>query len=166
MWGAARALTCAGAISLLLVAAVSTQPRARGYLPLSDVRPLLAAPAAPIPSDLPVLTGPQANSRWLSWIATHDRNIRQRLREGDEDTLVNWLLLGRSFTSLAPVTVYSGASEAAVASATGLIRARVDALVLALESPGGDERRQFARSYLESRGIRFGGRERVHLHRK
>jgi hypothetical protein len=158
MWGAARALTCAGAISLLLVAAVSTQPRARGYLPLSDVRPLLAAPAAPIPSDLPVLTGPQANSRWLSWIATHDRNIRQRLREGDEDTLVNWLLLGRSFTSLAPVTVYSGASEAAVASATGLIRARVDALILALESPRGDERRQFARSYLESRGIRVGGR--------
>lgn len=103
------------------------------------------------------MDGAQANSRWQTWVADHDRTIRQRLREGDEDTLLNWLLLGRSFTSLPPVTVFSGASEAAVTSATELIRARADALIQALESPGGDERRQFARGYLEARGLRFGG---------
>jgi hypothetical protein len=156
--GRALALACAGAISLLLPPVVSTQSRPRNFIALADVRPLLAPFAASLPPDLPVLTGPQANSRWQTWIGGHDRNIRQRLREGDEDTLLNWLLLGRSFTSLPPANVYGGASEAAAASATELIRARVDALIQALEAPGGDERRQFARSYLESRGLRFGAR--------
>jgi hypothetical protein len=150
----AQVVACAIATSLLS-AAVSSQPRTPRYITLADVRPLLAAFAASLPSDLPPLSGPQAADRWLTWVASHDRTIRQRLREGDEDTLLNWLLLGRSFTSLPPVSVFSGASEAAVASAAELIRERVDALIQALESPGSDERRLFARAYLEARGLRL-----------
>jgi hypothetical protein len=148
----------AGAVatSLLVSVAVSTQPRTPNYITLADVRPLLAPFAASLPSDLPSASGPQASDQWLTWVATHDRAIRQRLREGDEDTILNWLLLGRSFTSLPPATVFSGASEADVAKATELIRARVDALIQALESPAGDERRLFARGFLEARGLRFG----------
>ncbi len=157
MWKWAAAAACAVAALLLVSPVVSTQSRAASYITVADVRPLLAPLAASLPPDLPSLAGTQATERWLSWVATHDRAIRQRLREGDEDTLLNWLLLGRSFTSLPPVTVLSGASEAAVASAAELIRARVDALVQALESPGSDERRLFARAYLAGRGVRSGG---------
>ena len=32
-------------------------------------------------------------------MAAHDREIRSRLQRGDRDTLVNWLLLGTTFTS-------------------------------------------------------------------
>ena len=144
------------ATALVASSAVFTQPRAPNYITLEEVRPLLAPLAASLPPDLPSASGPQANGRWLTWIASHDRTIRQRLREGDEDTILNWLLLGQSFTALPPVRLSGNASEAAVASATELIRTRVDALVQALESPGGDERRLFARAYLEARGLRFG----------
>jgi hypothetical protein len=157
MWRWALAAACAVTASLLVSPAVSTQPRAARYITLADARPLLAQLAAARPPDLPPLSGTQANQAWLTWIATHDRAIRRRLREGDEDTLVNWLLLGRSFTSLPPVIVLSSASEAAVASAAELIRARVDALVQALASPGDDERRLFARAYLAAQGVRSGG---------
>src|SRR5215213_8870850 len=119
----AQAVACVVATSLLSAAA-STQPRTPNYITLADVRPLLAPFAASLPPDLPTLSGPQATTRWRTWVANHDRTIRQRLREGDEDTLLNWLLLGRSFTSLPPVSVFSGATEAAVANAAELIRQR------------------------------------------
>src|SRR5687768_15870596 len=154
----AQVVACAVATSMLVSVAVSTQPRTSNYITLADVRPLLAPLAASLPPDLPPLSGPQANDRWLTWIANHDRTIRQRLGEGDEDTILNWLLLGQSFTSLRPVRLSANASEAAVANATKLIGARVDALIQALESPRGDERRLFARAYLEGRGLRFGAR--------
>jgi hypothetical protein len=157
MWRWAPGTACAVAASLLVSPVVSTQPGGPSYITLADVRPLLAPLAASLPADLPPLSGAQANQRWQGWIANHDRDIRQRLREGDEDTLLNWLLLGQSFTSLPPVTVLSGASQAAVVSAAELIRARADALAQALEAPGSDERRRFARAYLASRGIRTAG---------
>ena len=153
-------VACAAATSLLVGPVVSTQPRAPNYITLADVRPLLAPLAASLPPDLPPTSGPQADNRWLAWIASHDLAIRQRLREGDEDTILNWLLLGQSFTSLPPVRIAGDASEATLANATELIRARVDALIQALESPGGDERRRFARTYFEGRGLRFGDRSR------
>jgi hypothetical protein len=156
-WTRGHVAAWATAASLLLLASVAAaQRRTPAYINVADVRPLVARFAASLPPDLPSVDGAQANARWLTWVANHDRTIRQRLREGDEDTLLNWLLLGRSFTSLPPVTVFSGASEAVAAKATELIRARADALVQALESPGSDERRQFARAYLEARGLRFG----------
>jgi hypothetical protein len=153
-----RGVFCVVASALLVSSAVSTQPRSPNYITLPDVRPLLTFLAPSLPPDLPSTSGPQADNRWLTWVANHDRTIRQRLREGDEDTILNWLLLGQSFTSLPPVRLSGNASEAAVANATELIRARVDALIQALESPSGDERRLFARAYLEARGLRFGAR--------
>ena len=151
-----QAVACIVVPSLLVSAGVSTQPRAPRYITLADVRPLLMPLAASLPPDLPSTSGPLANDRWLTWVANHDRAIRQRLREGDEDTILNWLLLGQSFTALPPVRLSGNASDAAVANATELIRTRVDALIRALESSGGDERRLFARAYLEARGLRFG----------
>src|SRR6516162_10039386 len=35
---------------------------------------------------------------WPDWIIKHDREIRGRLLPGDEDTIINWLLFGASFT--------------------------------------------------------------------
>jgi hypothetical protein len=146
------------ATALLVGPGVSTQPRAPNYITLADVRPLLTTFAASLPPDLPPTSGAQANTRWLAWVANRDRTIRQRLSEGDEETILNWLLLGQSFTSLPPVRLSRNSSEADVAKATEVIRARVDALIQALNSPGGDERRQFARAFLEARGLQFGAR--------
>jgi hypothetical protein len=150
-------LVAAVAAWVLAGPAVSTQPRARNYIDLETVRPLLARPGISAPADLPSLAGAGAAGRWLTWVGQHDRMIRQRLREGDEDTLVNWLLLGRSFTSLPPVTDFGASGDIPPTSLT-VRRARIDALLQAVASPGADERRRFARAYLESKGLRLDAR--------
>ena len=33
------------------------------------------------------------------WVERHDKEIRARLEQGDEDTIVNWMLFGTSFTA-------------------------------------------------------------------
>jgi SAM-dependent methyltransferase len=137
-----RTILCAIAASGCLVSTGVGQAR-RDYIELAEARPLLALPARLLPANLPSLVGAGAEARWRAWIAQHDAEIRQRLRAGDEDTLLNWLLLGRSFTSLRPVTAVRAE-----------IPARVDALTTALQMPGGDERRIFARRFLEERGVR------------
>jgi SAM-dependent methyltransferase len=98
---------------------------------------------------------------WPEWIERHDREIRARLAQGDEDTIVNWMLFGTSFTSRPRAVL--GAVEAGATSdrelvlrrTIELISARLDDLLQALAAPGTDERRLFARALLERKGLRF-----------
>jgi hypothetical protein len=98
---------------------------------------------------------------WPQWIERRDREIRARLDQGDEDTIVNWTLFGTSFTSRPRAVlgaVESGTAddrELVLRRTIELISARVDDLLAALATPGSDERRLFARSLLQRRGLRF-----------
>jgi len=97
---------------------------------------------------------------WLGWIERHDREVRARLEQGDEDTVVNWMLFGTSFTSRPRAVlgaVESGATDRdlVLRRTIDLISARLDDLLTALAAPGNDERRLFARALLERRGLRF-----------
>jgi hypothetical protein len=97
---------------------------------------------------------------WPAWVERHDREIRARLEQGDEDTLVNWMLFGTSFTSrpravLGAVDSGTAADRELVLRRTiELISARLDDLLTALAAPGNDERRLFARALLQRRGLR------------
>jgi len=98
---------------------------------------------------------------WPAWIERHDREVRVRLEQGDEDTVVNWMLFGTSFTSR-PRAVLGAVESGAAADrdlvlrrTIDLISARLDDLLTALAAPGNDERRLFARALLERRGLRF-----------
>ena len=114
-----------------------------------------------LPSDLATLTSAQIDAIWPAWIERHDREIRARLVRGDEDTIVNWLLFGTSFTSRPRAVlgaVESGAAgdrEQVLRRTIELISARLEDLLRALAAPGTDERRLFARALLERRGLRF-----------
>jgi hypothetical protein len=127
------------------------------YLPLSAAAPLATELRAAVPSDAPALTGPQAASQWTAWLTQRDRLIRARLAEGDEDTLVNWVLLGSSFTTQPPARLdaVNGADERAVDQVIALIVARVADVMRALATPGTDERLLFARNFLQSKGQSF-----------
>ena len=98
---------------------------------------------------------------WPGWIARHDRDVRARLERGDEDTIVNWMLFGTSFTSMPRAVlgaVESGAGgdrELVLRRTIELISARLDDLLNALSAPGNDERRRFARAFLQRKGLRF-----------
>ena len=117
--------------------------------------------AGKLPPELNTLTSAQIDAAWPSWIERHDREIRARLERGDEDTIVNWLLFGTSFTSRPRAVlgaVESGAAgdrEQVLRRTIELISARLEDLLRALAAPGTDERRLFARAFLERKGLRF-----------
>ena len=131
------------------------------FVRLQEARPILTELAGKLPSELNALTPAQVEKAWPDWIERHDREIRARLAQGDEDTIVNWLLFGTSFTSrpravLGAVDAGGAADRELVLRRTiELISARLDDLLQALANPGTDERRLFARSLLERNGVRF-----------
>jgi hypothetical protein len=126
-----------------------------------EARPILTELAGAIPSDLRALTPAQVERAWPTWIERHDREIRARLAQGDEDTIVNWMLFGTSFTSRPRAVLgaveagATGNQEQVLRRTIELISARLDDLLQALAAPGGDERRLFARGLLERKGLRF-----------
>jgi len=117
--------------------------------------------AGKLPPELNTLTSAQIDAAWPAWIARRDQEIRSRLEQGDEDTIVNWMLFGTSFTSRPRAVL--GAVEAGAAGdreqvlrrTIELISARLEDLLRALAAPGTDERRLFARALLERKGLRF-----------
>ena len=117
--------------------------------------------AGKLPPELNTLTSAQIDAAWPDWIERHDRAIRARLERGDEDTIVNWMLFGTSFTSRPRAVlgaVESGAAgdrEQVLRRTIELISARLEDLLRALAAPGTDERRLFARALLERKGLRF-----------
>src|SRR5687768_18358718 len=108
-----------------------------------------------LPPGLASLTPARMAAAWPAWIERHDREVRARLDQGDEDTIVNWLLFGTSFTAqpralMGAVEGNKAADQDAVLRrAVELISARLDDLIKALAAPGTDERRLFARRFLE-----------------
>jgi hypothetical protein len=126
-----------------------------------EARSILTEQAGTLPTGLNSLTPAQLEAAWPGWIAAHDRDVRARLEQGDEDTIVNWMLFGTSFTSRPRAVlgaVESGAAgdqELVLRRTIELIQGRLDDLVRALATPGTDERRLFARALLQRQGLRF-----------
>lgn len=155
-----------GALALAVAACLAAGLAAAGvYTPYADVRPILTALDALLPPALKS-SAPTRDDAWNQWAARHDREIRARLDRGDDDTIVNWALLGGSFTPR-PKAVLDVDSRGDVVQMPPLVAERVRDLVAALRTPGQDERRLFARRALERKGYRFDtaqDRERVADH--
>ena len=134
-------------------------PAPARFISYPEARPLLSEMSGALPSELRALTPAQIEPAWAHWVDRHDREIRARLAQGDEDTIVNWLLFGTSFTSRPRAVLgavdAAGDPEAVLRRTIELISARLDDLLQALAAPGTDERRLFARSLLERKGLRF-----------
>jgi hypothetical protein len=131
------------------------------FVRFHEVGPILTELGGALPQGLNTLAPAQLEKAWPDWIARHDREVRARLEQGDEDTIVNWMLFGTSFTSKPRAVlgaVESGAAgdrELVLRRTIELISARLDDLLQALATPGTDERRLFARAFLERKGLRF-----------
>ena len=148
-------------VLLLFTAGAANAVAPARFVRFSESRPILSELAGRLPPDLNTLPQAQLETAWPGWIERHDREIRARLEQGDEDTIVNWLLFGTSFTSRPRAVL--GAVESATPEdrelvlrrTIELISARLDDLLAALAAPGNDERRLFARALLQRRGLRF-----------
>jgi hypothetical protein len=117
---------------------------------------VLAALPGLSPIELKGLDSSQAGARWSAWVTRHDLDIRSRIDGGDQDTIVNWLIAGTSFTKH-PRALKDSAPESTGPAFRELIAARIRDFVSALASPADDERRLFARDVIERRGFRLDG---------
>lgn len=88
-------------------------------------------------------------AHWISWTRRRDKAIRARLVQGDLDSMVNLLLYGTSFTSQPRIRM----EKLTEASKAGVLRGRVDDLVVGVRSPGDNERLQFLQYLLRNEGI-------------
>src|SRR5687767_6771618 len=148
-------------ILLLVTAGTAGAVAPARFVRFSEAKPILSELKGRLPSELNALSPAQLEKGWPGWIEGRDREVRARLDKGDEDTLVNWMLFGTSFTSKPRAVlgaVESGAAgdqELVLRRTIELIQGRLDDLVKALAVPGTDERRLFARAVLQRKGLRF-----------
>jgi len=107
--------------------------------PFRDVLAVVEALTDSAPSGL------RSEAAWKEWSAKRAREIRTRLGQGDEDSLVNLLLLGTSFTSHPRVTGDLEANRNA-------LQGRVADFTRAIAQPSLNERMLFMRRLLEAKG--------------
>ena len=137
-------------LAAVLSAALYGQTR---FTSFAEVRTTLATLADILPPELKQADASRAERAWTVWVERQDRAIRNRLQRGDEETIVNWLLFGTTFTKLPRVMLDSaGGAPVDAAQRMKLIAARANDLATALATPGQDERRLFARQLFAKQG--------------
>src|SRR5215813_8186474 len=136
-------------LSLVMATAASPQPKPQArFLTYEEARPLLQSFDEVLPAELKGKSAEAQAALWPAWVKAQDSAVRARLRRGDEDTLVNFLLFGVSFTKQPRVTAQelSARRQAQTQDVFDkLINARIDDLINGLASPGSNERLLFLR---------------------
>jgi SAM-dependent methyltransferase len=168
--GVARAALLALAVALLahrlparVLTAFAAAVEPASFVSFEEARPLLDAARDALPAGLAGRTDENLASAWPGWVRERDRAVRERLVRGEEDALVNLLLFGTSFTR-APRLTSAGQAGLSARDAERALARRLQDLVLALASPGSDERLVLSRSLLDRLGLPVGApgeRERV-----
>lgn len=141
------------------------QPRGSiGYIRYEEAQPIMDALKEALPDKLHYVNAKALPSAWAAWVVRHDSEIRSRLAQGDEDSLINFLLFGTSFTDKPRITLDVLANMAgkpwrtepnSSSESTAFVKAlaaRADDLVRAISAPGTNERLLFARHLLEGKG--------------
>ena len=119
-----------------------------------------------LPDELRGKTPAELEHTWPAWVSRRDAEIRARLDRGDEDSLLNFLLFGTTFTRL-PRALNDSSKLGGPARAAEIVRGRIDDMAAGIVSPGQNERLRFARQLAERSGIdpsAPGGREQVRLY--
>ena len=155
-----RFLAClASAVLSVAVAAETAAPRVV-FVPFEDARPALQLLAHLLPTELREKDSASLESFWPRWVRQSDASIRARLAQGDEDSLVNLLLFGTTFTAQPRITarhiekILASSSDPSVggASLDRLTQSRLDDFALAIAAPRRNERFDFARTIFEAHG--------------
>jgi hypothetical protein len=120
-----------------------------------DARPILETLRKDLlPAELRTMTPAERESAWPGWVSRHDATIRARLERGDEESVVNFLLFGTTFTMLPRATERDLAQVAGQPGGVpGLIIRRIEDFIAGIASPGTNERLQFARQIVERKGL-------------
>jgi len=147
--------------TLLLLPLVLAGQTASIFIPYSDAKPVFDALRDDLlPPELRGLTPAQREAAWPGWVMRRDAEIRARVEEGDEDSVINLLQFGTSFTTQPRITeqqlagvVMRQAGAADVFVPSPVLKARIEDFIAAVAAPGTNDRMQFARRVVERRGL-------------
>jgi len=146
------------AVIACALSAQSSQTRAQTgvrYIDYTEAQPILRLLDEIAPAELKGKPPEAQAALWLDWVKARDAAVRARLRQGDEDTLINFLLFGSSFTKQPRVTAVElqRLKQAPKAEeASKIINARIDDLLRGLAAPGANERLLFLRKLVAQQG--------------
>ena len=146
-------------LTIVLCASYSAQTLTSklSYIPFKEAQPILEAVNEVLPPSLKDKSTEELSRVWPTWIAQHDVEIRSRLLQGDEDSLVNFLLFGTSFTKqprlsgkqilLIQQRIKSNTSAPAeeITKLDSVLQGRMQDLIKGLSVPRDNERLLFAR---------------------
>src|SRR5688572_7175078 len=121
-------------------------------IPYAEAKLILERLGPSAPADLAARPAAELESTWAEWVSRHNLEIRARLERGDEDSVINLLLFGTTFTSL-PRALIDSAGIGGPQRAAEIVRGRTADLVAAIVSPGSNERLLFVRTLVERQGI-------------
>ncbi len=99
---------------------------------------------------------------WPQWLKARDAAVRARLVQGDEDTMINFLLFGLTFTQQPRVTEAElSAFQSTNQAASKVVQARIEDLLRGLAAPGKNERLLFLRRLLQQKGFTLTAKEKL-----
>jgi len=131
-------------------------------VPFADGRPILDLLQPQLwPAELRGKAPAALESFWPDWVKREDAAIRARVQAGDEDSIVNFLLFGTTFTKqpratetqLAGIVVRQRETGATTFVPSPLLKGRIEDFISGLAAPAGNERLQFARQVIDRLGI-------------
>jgi len=149
-----RTFTVRLLVVVLVLGSLAAAESATVNVPFADGRPLLEVLQPQLwPAELRGKTPDALASVWPEWVAREDAAIRARVQAGDEDSIINFLLFGTSFTKqpratetqLAGILVRQRETGATTFLPSPLLKGRIDDFIAGIASPAGNERLQFAR---------------------
>jgi hypothetical protein len=158
-----RCLIVSAFAAVILTANLFAQTRSSAvYIPYAEAQPILQQLDEILPPGLKGKSSTQQSVIWSNWVAGRDKDIRARLLQGDEDSIVNFLLFGTSYTTqprlngkqLAQIT--SQGTAAGDQSTTGvqrILNARIDDLIKGAAAPKNNERLLFAERVMTQKGF-------------
>jgi hypothetical protein len=107
-----------------------------------------------LPPDLTGMPPADVERAWPAWISRRDAEIRARVEQGEEDSIINLLLFGTSFTAERRASERELAAVAADPTrAPTTFARRLDDLVAGISAPRANARLAFARSVAARKGI-------------
>lgn len=145
------------------------------YLKYEDAKAVFENFDDSLPLVLQKAAGAAQKAAWNEWVKQNDVSIRARLKQGDEDSLVNFLLFGVSFTKqprmtpqqIEEISKRSGDSTQANARMDEILQGRLTDFISALANAGKSERMHYSyQTLVAEKGININtekGRNEIRL---
>ena len=136
-------------VCICALAAVAQTPQ---FVPFSSAEPILNAYLSTLPAQLKPGGKPTA-AAWDAWVRQQDRDVRERIERGEEDTLTNLLRLGVTYTKQERISYAYLEKFGKDKYVDSLADKRADDLIRALAAPNPGEGMREMRTFLEKRGF-------------